>query len=307
MTVEMTVAICTWNRAERLRDTLEHLASAGDRGGDWELLVVDNGSTDHTPAVAADFATRLPLRVVVEGERGLSHARNAAIREARGRHIVWTDDDVHVRAGWLAAYADAFARWPDAAFFGGPVLPWFEGEPPRWLREGIDIVGTAYAVRDFGGETFEFDDMRLPFGANMAFRADAQRRHLYDPTLGRRGSEMLSGEETQVMRAILADGGTGRWVPGAAVDHFIPADRQTIGYLRRYFGGHGLAAALRGPAEGDRRFLGRPLWLWRSAVEEELRYRIARLTGPAPRWLTHLMRAAAAQGQFFARQQPLHD
>lgn len=307
MTPEMTVAICTWNRAARLRDTLGHLASATETDESWELLVVDNGCTDDTAAVVTDFATRLPVRCVVESERGLSHARNAAVREARGRHIVWTDDDVHVRAGWQTAYARAFARWPDAAFFGGPVLPWFEGDPPRWLRDGIDIVDAAFAVRNFGSDTFEFDGARLPFGANMAFRLDVQRRHLYDPALGRRGRAMLSGEETQVMHAILAEGGRGRWVPDAVVDHFIPAARQTIGYLRRYFAGHGELAALRGPAEGKRRFLGRPLWLWRHAFEAELRYRAGRLSGPAPRWLPHLVRAASAQGQLFARQQPLHD
>jgi glycosyltransferase involved in cell wall biosynthesis len=107
---------------------------------DWEVVVVDNGSTDDTPGVLKSFAGRLPLRNVVETRRGHSPARNRAVDTANGDYLLWTDDDVIVEPGWLAAYADAFARWPQAAVFGGPIRARFDPPPPKWLLRA-DLLG----------------------------------------------------------------------------------------------------------------------------------------------------------------------
>ena len=98
--------------------------------------------------------------------------------------IVWTDDDALVHEDWLAAYCRACVQWPEATIFGGPVDPWFEGTPPRWLRRILGQVAGAYAIRDLGGEAIALSPAVVPFGVNMAFRAVAQSRFLYDPTLG---------------------------------------------------------------------------------------------------------------------------
>src|SRR5512134_131488 len=103
--MDLTVAICTWNRGELLRKTLEQMTElVVPPGVTWELLVVNNNSTDHTDAVAAGFRRRLPLRYLVEPTPGKSNACNLAVREARGDYILWTDDDVLVSPQWLAAY-----------------------------------------------------------------------------------------------------------------------------------------------------------------------------------------------------------
>ena len=97
---------------------------------EWELLVVNNNSTDDTDVVAERFADRLPLRLLQEPTAGKSHALNRAVREASGEYLLFTDDDVLVDEEWIAAYTCAFRRWPDAAIFGGPIRPWFDGTPP---------------------------------------------------------------------------------------------------------------------------------------------------------------------------------
>lgn len=143
-----TVAICTWNRAALLADTLASIERMRVPAGTaWELLVVDNASTDDTPAVLARFRDRLPLRSVVETQQGCSHARNRAMDEATGALLVWTDDDVQVEPGWFAAYLDAAARHPDAAFFGGPVDPLFAAPPPPWFEANLDVFAAALALR----------------------------------------------------------------------------------------------------------------------------------------------------------------
>lgn len=92
-----SVAICTWNRAALLRQTLENMTKLLiPPGVEWELLVVNNNCSDATDEVIDSFSARLPIRRVFEAKPGLSNARNAAVRQARGEYVLWTDDDICV-------------------------------------------------------------------------------------------------------------------------------------------------------------------------------------------------------------------
>jgi len=301
--MRLTVAICTWNRADLLAATLERMTELAIPGGlEWELVVVDNNCTDHTSDVLASFAGRLPLVRASESNPGLSHARNRAIAAASGTYIVWTDDDVLVDSAWLGAYREAIAEHPEAAFFGGPVEPWFEGTPPAWLRDNFAQVANAYAVRDLAAEPCRLtgEGGRLPFGANYAVRYDVQERHPYDPDLGRRPGSMVGDEETTVLRAILDEGGEGWWIPEARVRHFIPRGRQTTGYLRGYFEGQGEVAADETAPAGRLAWRGRPGWMWKEAALAELRYRTLRMFRPSGDWIPALKRAAFLRGRLRA-------
>ena len=128
--MRFTVAICTWNRAWLLPRVLERLTRLQHTQSEWEVVVVNNNSTDDTERVLDAFAGRLPLRRAFEARPGLSHARNTAVRWATGDYIVWTDDDALVDADWLAAYVRAAEQHPEAAVFGGPVRP-RQRRPPR--------------------------------------------------------------------------------------------------------------------------------------------------------------------------------
>lgn len=296
--MNVTVAICTWNRAELLRSTLESFRGLEvPQGLDWELLVVNNRCTDHTDDVIEAFTARLPIRRIYEPEPGKSHALNTAVEAAGGEYILWTDDDVVVDPGWMRAYADAFVRWPDAAVFGGPIEPHFLTEPRDWLVQTLEQVGSAYALLDLGSEPEPLSWQAVPFGANYAVRTAEQRRYPFDPKLGPRPDSALRGEEIVLLRQMFEDGITGWWVPAARVEHIIPAERQTVAYLRRYFRGYGEVLATTGRGSGSKMLFGRPRWLWRRAIEEELRYRLWRLRGKPDRWIRHLKRASTAWGQ----------
>ena len=295
--MHVTVAICTWNRADMLRQTLEQMERlAVPSGATWELLVVNNHSTDATDQVIAAFEQRLPVRRLYEAEPGLSNARNAAIREAGGEYIIWTDDDVLVSEDWLQEYAYAFRQWPEASVFGGRIDPWFIGSPPAWLPRVFSQVRNAFATLDLGDEPQPLSRNRFPFGANMAFRMADQARFPYQPTLGRRAGSLLGGEEVDLVQRMLDAGLTGRWVPTARVRHLIPADRQTTRYLRAYFFAQG---QLQPPQSGDRvpKLWGRPRWLWRRAMEAEFSYRIRRLGSGPETWIGDLIEASMLWGQ----------
>jgi len=294
----VTVAICTRDRAALLEQGLTALTGlALPAGVDWELLVVNNGSRDHTDAVIAAFASKLPIRRLFEPHAGLSRARNLAVRHARGAYILWTDDDALVSREWLTHYVAAFRRWPEAALFGGPVVPWFEESPPSWLRQVWPRVAHAYAVLAYGEEPTPLGGGVLPFGVNMVVRRDYQARFPYDPTLGRAPGRLIPGEETAVASAILGAGAPGWWLPLPSVRHFIPAERMTTRYLRNYFSGCGEFLGRFSPDRVSRPLFGRPRWLWRHAVQSELRYRVRRVTHGSSVWIEDLRAASLAWGR----------
>ena len=299
----ITVIMCTRNRARQLRnvlDTFVRLTPPVD--ATWEMLVVDNGSTDDTAATIDAFADRLPLRRISEPKAGLSNARNAGVRAAKGEYICWTDDDVELDPGWLAAYARAFHRYRDGTIFGGIVEPVFEAPPPDWMVESASL-GPMLAKRDHGPvEKLVPADVRFyPYGANFAVRTREQSLVEYDPKLGVSPAQKRLGEETCVLRSIAAMGGKQYWIPDARVRHIIPANRTSIESVRSYFHAAGetwaYLSARQGPdvmgapiPQGGRRFMGVPLWIWRSSIEVDLRYRIKRALGYHPRtWLEDLI------------------
>lgn len=301
--MRISVAICTYDRCRLLRRTLSSLAGVRVPDGvDWEVVVVDNRCTDATPDVVGDFAGELPVRRVEEHRPGLSHARNRAVEATRGDYVIWADDDVRVGREWVAAYARAFDRWPAAAFFGGPIHPLFVGDPPAWLLEGWEEVRGAYPVRDLSDEPFEITDRsELPYGANFAVARDVQARHVFDPRLGRSGTDLVGGEETEFLASLLARGRTGRWVPRAELEHVITPKQQTLSYVRSYYRDFGRLSELRRIRNGRDEdplpeLWGRPRWAWRSVLVEELRFWAARALREPREWLPPLKEASKAKG-----------
>lgn len=300
----ITVIMCTRNRARQLHHVLDSfVALRPPEEATWEMIVVDNGSTDDTPAVIEAFADRLPLRRVWQPEAGLSNARNAGVAAAQGDYICWTDDDVELDPDWLAAYARAFHRYPDGTIFGGVVEPVYESPPPDWMINNANLLVDLLAKRDHGPKercmATELD--LFPYGANFAVRADEQRRCLYDPNLGVSPNQKRLGEETTVLAAIAALGGAHYWIPSSRVRHLIPANRMSFDYVAVYFQSVGQTwahmsmtggAPIMGPPipPGGRRLFRVPVWIWRHSITADITYRIKRALGKDPScWLNDLI------------------
>ena len=283
--MDVTISICTRNRAASLRRTLNSLANMEIVGGtEWEIVVVDNGSSDDTASVIKSFAGTLPVRYAFEGIPGLSQARNRAVEVATGKYMIWTDDDVVVDRQWLSAYMSAFARWPEAELFGGKILPVFEGPIPVWLKGSLPVVGSAFAMRDFGDRELEMHERDgLPYGANYALCASAQSAVRYRLDLGA-GTD-LYGEETEVMRSMLAEGKTWHWVPEAKVQHCIPPERMTLAYIDHFFSRYGRSLAHREVKRNGPQLLGAPRWLWRRLCLHAVHYAMRRLTSGPEGWM----------------------
>lgn len=288
--MKISIAVCTWNRANLLARTLKGMTRLTVPVGCWwELIVVDNACTDDTSSVVGSFQGRLPLKYVREEKAGLSNARNRAVAAAEGDYLLWTDDDVTVSPGWLDAYFRALCGHTDAVVLGGPVIPDFEGKEPWWLAGGVSEVSNAFALVDHGEEVIRLDaaQHRLPVGANYCIRTDVQRRIPYDPNLGRKGTSLIGGEEIAVVLQALSEHGPGWWIPSARVNHFVPRSRQSLQFLFAYFAGHGRTMAR---IEGNKR--GLTPWTLKGIVVHGSLFLIAVLFRRATSTLRHLKKWA---------------
>lgn len=286
--VRVSVVICTRNRAPSLARTLESIVKMYvPEGTSWELVVVDNGSSDDTAEVIEAFKNNIPIRRVLEENPGISIARNTGVRMAKGTYICWADDDVEVCEEWLSSYLEAFNLYPEGAYFAGKIEPVFEGTSPQWLIDNMDILHVLYAQKNLGNELRPLTPAGTedPYNANCAFRRDWQFRFPYHADLGLSPRFRRLGEETAVFRAIKAAGGQGYWVPGTVVNHHIPQSRQTMAAVTTYqksvgetwaaLTNMGMDNFMGPPLERKGRLLfGAPIWLWRLAVFTYVQQRI---------------------------------
>ncbi len=295
----ITVVVCTRDRAENLRRLLESLTRLQVPPAlRWDVLIIDNGGTDHTAEVIGSFAGRLALRRAVEPEPGIAAARNRGAALANGDYILWTDDDCEADPQWLAAYAAAIARYPRAALFAGRIAPVLEEPVTPWFRDHLPLLAWVVAERDFGAADLPLSapEDRLPFCANAAVRAAEQKRFAFDTALGLKPGSRMVGEEITCFRAMLAAGAEGYWVPAAKILHHIPTARQSTGYIAAYFNGHGAFDAHRSIAGGAQPRLRVLRHYLPRLVFNFLAFRLGRMVLPPHLWLRRLMNFATAAG-----------
>jgi glycosyltransferase involved in cell wall biosynthesis len=241
-----TVLVCTYNRARRLREMLESLRHT-QSARPWDVLVVDNNSSDETRAVVAALAAEypVPLSYAFEARQGKSYALNTGIAQSHGDVLVFTDDDVLVGPDWLDAACSVLDRQHNIDYAGGPVRPIWGAAPPPWLdQQRGDLWGTL-AILDYGPAPFVFEQrQRVPLGANMAVRRRLiERIGGFHPELGRRGRSLLGQEQAEFFARGRASGARGAYVPAMEVRHHVPPERLTRRYFRRWWYWKGVSRA----------------------------------------------------------------
>jgi len=267
--MDVTVIICTYNRAGNLPVCLGRLAAQqGVDGLQWEALVVDNNSTDATKAIVAELARTLPIRIryAFEPQQGLNYARNRGAQESVGRFFGYIDDDIQTSPGWLAALHNALSS-NDADAVGGRIHLDPEIRLPKWIQpEMYGFLG----YQDFGEEPFQMDGVsRYPFGGNMFFhRRVIDRIGLFNPKLGRRGGgqrrgELFKGAETDYFHRLAAHGGARVFYePRAVVYHQVQPFQLTKKYFRTIHYNAGFQRALHDERQFGRSLMGVPLFLF---------------------------------------------
>ncbi|MDZ8050337.1 MAG: glycosyltransferase [Aulosira sp. ZfuVER01] len=222
---QISAIICTHNRDTYLGAAIDSLL-AQDFAANFEVVVVDNGSSDRTSEVVQQRASNPRLKYVFEPIIGLSVARNTGAKVASGDILAYLDDDAVASNSWLQVFDDAYKNNSKLAIAGGKVtLLWPQGvQQPRWLSPGLAANLGEY---DLGDSPIYIEQPGLtPRGLNYSIRRSfLEEIGGFDPHLGRVGKNLLSNEELQMTEFALQKGWQVAYLPQALVAHNVAPER----------------------------------------------------------------------------------
>jgi glycosyltransferase involved in cell wall biosynthesis len=271
---EVSVVLPTYNRANELERAVASALNQTVPAETYELIVVNNNSTDGTSELLDRLTRQHPgrVRAVLEPKQGVSCARNAGIAASRAPILAFFDDDVRVAPDWIESIQRAFREHPDIDCVGGRVLPDWPSAPPAWLTRAH---WAPLALQDFGAEPMLVSaaNPKGLISANLACRRSVlQRVGGFSPRFQRVKDGIGSLEDDEWMRRLWQAGGRGLYVPQLVTYTAVPDDRLTREYHRRWHRGHGRFYALLHAAEIEHSTVGSlfgvPAHLYRSALAE---------------------------------------
>jgi glucosyl-dolichyl phosphate glucuronosyltransferase len=228
--LDVSVLIATRSRARSLERTLGSLARVDTQGLSWELVVVDNGSTDDTAEVLKRWSQRLPLRSLHVSAAGQNRARNVALPGLRGRLTVLSDDDVCVPRDWVREWVAGTERWPEDVLFGGRIMPRFPPGCAEWIKsERFPFRSQCFA--EFIPRHAEGPCDRTPFGPNFAVRTLLLHRFRFREDLGPTAGTYAMGGETELALRLRDHGARVIYLPGACLEHVLAPENLTFDRL----------------------------------------------------------------------------
>jgi glycosyltransferase involved in cell wall biosynthesis len=278
---DVSVIVATYNRCDVVRGAVESLMNQDSRGTSYEVIVVDNNSTDTTRRTLEDLCHKYDnLSYHFEPQQGVSYARNRGIAAARAPILAFTDDDIKPAPNWVAAVREGFKKFPDADCIGGKVLPQTATEFPVWLTSKH---WTPLALLDMGDEPVVLDVLNGPglVAANLAVRAAVFKDvGLFQPELQRVKTFIGSLEDHEFELRLGAAKKRLMYLPELIVYAQVLDERLDKAYHRRWYRGHGYFYALMRNEKFEAskaRLFGVPSHLYRrtcSNVVDWVRYRL---------------------------------
>lgn len=222
----LSAVICTYNRADRLADALHSLCAQTLDPALYEVIVIDNNSTDETPAIVRSFAAH-GVRYVLETQQGLGYARNRGWQEARGKFVGYLDDDARAHPDLLGRALSLFSEDdPGLLCVGGVILPYYTSAKPEWFKD-------EYEIRTWGPEARYLRQGESFSGSNMIWRRDALAQHGgFQVDRGMRGDQLDLGEESGLFAHIWQTQRVPRFLysPDLIVYHWVDPAKMTVGY-----------------------------------------------------------------------------
>ncbi len=266
--MKISVIICTYNRCESLKDTLESLLKQELGKGfdfDYEVVVVDNNSKDKTKEMVDSYIPifNSHLRYVFDSEQGLSHARNKGIMEAKGEIVSFIDDDVIVDKKWLLNIALCFKEY-NCDGVGGRINPLWLSKIPDWFS---DRLNGKLGILDYGDKPFEIKSQEKEFyGGNFSCKKQLLIQNgLFDENLGRKGARLYAGEDSAMFNKLFNSGAKLMYQPKAVILHKILPSRLRKAYFIKmhFFSGYSYARSLKSSGIN---ILGIPLWFVKNSI-----------------------------------------
>lgn len=235
MPIQTSAVICTLNRAAYLEKAILSLADQTLPKEQYEIIVVDNGSTDNTKTIVESFHLK-NLRYIYEPITGLSQARNTGWQNARGKYVAYLDDDAIACPEWLERIVKAFETvHPQPGSVGGKIILIWEAKKPIWLSKQLEVP---LGLVDWANKpTFLTEDYQDLRGGNVAYPREILRRFGgFNTSLGHKGGTLLSNDEILLSRCLKRHNLWSYYDPEICVQHHVPAERLVRRWFyRRYF------------------------------------------------------------------------
>lgn len=261
--MDISIIICTYNRSHHLKNLLKSLyEQVIPENLKWEIIVVDNNSTDDTFKVVKGFGNdpnNIPIRYIKEEKQGLSHARNRGILESKGKYVAFTDDDAIADKNWVSALYETFQKY-GCDCVGGRIYLKCNSSMPEWLTK--DLWGFL-GFLDHGDEAEIVDvTKKFLFGGNIAFRKSMfDKVGYFNTELGRKGSKLFGNEELELITRAAKYSIKAVYQPKALVYHVIGHERLKKKYFRILHYKEGEQEAYLNSFQYQRSILGIPLFI----------------------------------------------
>ena len=237
--IHLSVIIPTRNRSVLLDKTLQSISAQTFSADRFEVIIVDNGSTDETPAIANRYrATLKNLKYFYEANPGLHVGRHCGLRESQGSILTYADDDIEAFPTWIEGIYESFLQ-EDVGIVGGKDVPLYEAPPPAWVNDLWEINSygkfmSYFSLLDFGDKVMEIDP-DFVFGCNFSIRKSLLTQiggfhpdGVPDSQLKYRGDG-----ETHVGRQVSKLGYKTMYNPKASVNHWVPKSRMNLSYIKK--------------------------------------------------------------------------
>ncbi len=224
----ISVIICTYNRDKHIGRALKSLVNQDFDRRDYEIIVVDNNSTDQTADIIHNFKKSHPdfnITIAREEKQGLSYARNKGLELAKGKYVSYIDDDGIAREDYIKQIKAYTLKYPDDVAFGGKVLPIYEkGQAPAWMSPYIERI---ISVVDLGDKV-KILNKTYPVGCNMFFK-----KSLFNQIGGFNTALKLRSDDKYIFLKIRAAGFRILYLPEVVVWHFIDDFRNSLSYVKK--------------------------------------------------------------------------
>ncbi|WP_348799914.1 glycosyltransferase [Flavobacterium adhaerens] len=250
----ISVIVCCYNSVGRLKPTIEHLLNQDNIApNQWEVIIIDNASTDNTSEVANRLwknnvtANKPNFRIIKEFEPGLSAARLCGINNAHFDYLLFCDDDNWLSENYLHDALSIINDNPNVGVIGGYGIPVFEGhEPPYFWKNQYHTLAVGSQYLEEGDIT---NTRKVVYGAGMIVNKNAflELIHKYQfkfQSTGRKGTSLVSGEDHELCLALGMIGYKILWNKKLQFCHYIPKNRTEINYYKKLFLGFGLSEPL---------------------------------------------------------------
>lgn len=252
---------CTYNRDKYIGQTLQSVCDQKYPDNNYEIIVIDNNSTDNTASICEEFRAEYPnknFRYFKEMNQGLSFALNRGIKEAQGEYLIFVDDDETIIPEHLERLDNHLRTYPEAVLCGTPVIPVYEIPEPKWMSRFTQRLIGGYF--DQGKEVKILEAKNYPGTGHTIIKKELYERYgNYNTELGRKGTSLIGAEDKDMFNRLKNNNIVCYYLPDIPIYHHIPPNKMTDEFFHKLTYSIGKSERIRTKSVSEKEFRNRLL------------------------------------------------